>query len=402
MRLAVTCNGPGETAGWLTPLLHSLYAQRPGAQVHVFFVPDDYASGHEPGYVRSTFPQTVVYDPKTYLKIALGARVDGVPEGFDVVQYLGGDLMHAARLHKRFGGALATYKFSRQRYALATARAFAVGEANERELQAEGIPRGKIQRVGNLAIDGALAQAALPAEFEGELDVLFMPGSRAREVQQMVPFFFTAALAMLREQPQLRIAFGIAPFTPLDDVARALERGGDPRMFAKRGALLDEGGALFLHSAEGGQRFPVVRNAVAAAARSRLAVTIPGTKVIELAVVGTPVVSCTPLNAPELIVINGPLTYLDRIPLLGPAVKRAAVLTYSRRFTYHTQPNMDAQRPLVHEIKGMLTPGRVARVALERLADEAWLASSAQALRSLYREHVGASVRMAAGILMLH
>ncbi|MFN2450451.1 MAG: hypothetical protein ABR508_11800, partial [Candidatus Baltobacteraceae bacterium] len=154
-------------------------------------------------------------------------------------------------------------------------------------------------------------------------------------------------------------------------------------------------------SGDGSVRVPVVRNAIAAAARARVAVTIPGTKVIELAAVGTPCVSCTAFNAPELITINGPLTYLNRIPVAGAAMKRAVVTRYARRFTYHTQPNMDAERELVLELRGTLTPGRVARVALERLDDAAWLEQRSQALTGLYREHVGASVRMAAGVLAL-
>ena len=66
---------------------------------------------------------------------------------------------------------------------------------------------------------------------------------------------------------------------------------------------------------DGGLRIPVLRNALAAAARARLVLTIPGTKTIELAVLGKPTVAITPLNAPEVVTINGPLTYLDRIPL---------------------------------------------------------------------------------------
>ncbi|HET7813788.1 MAG TPA: hypothetical protein VFL13_05395 [Candidatus Baltobacteraceae bacterium] len=401
MRLAVTCNGPGETAGWLTPLLHSLYAQRPDAQVYVFFVPDDYATGAEAGYIRSIFPQATVYDPRAYLKAALGGRLEGLPEGADVVLYLGGDLMHAARLHKRFGGALATYKFSRPRIAKETARAFSVDEKNERELESWGVPRERITRIGNLAIDGALAQAADERAREQTFDTIFMPGSRGHEVEHLVPFFFTAAVRMLREQPGLRVAFGISPFTDLSAIARAVKAGGDPRVFAQAGALEDAGGTPALVTLDGSVRIPVVRNAIAAARRSKLAVTIPGTKVIELAALGTPVLSCTVMNAPELITINGPLTYLDRIPVAGAALKRAVVLKYAERFTYHTQPNIDAQQPLIAELHGTLTPGRVARVALEMLADEHALATQAQALAGLYREHIGASVRMAAGLLAL-
>lgn len=402
MRLVITCNGPGETAGWLRPLLRAIYAERADTRVHVFYVPDDYATGREAALVRALFPQSVVYDPRTYLRVAVGGGAEGLPEGFEAVLYLGGDLMHAARLHKRFGGALMTYKFSRARYAPQTVRAFAVDEANRAELLASQMPAERIEIVGNLAIDGALMEASAPPEAGTPDDgVLFMPGSRGYEVQHLIPFFFTAALAMRRENPALPIAFGISPFTGIDHVRGAMMAGGDARVFAQRGTVVEDGDGVFLSTIDGGVRFPIVRNALASAKAARLVVTIPGTKVIELAAIGKPAIACSPANAPELVTINGPLTYLDRIPFVGAPVKRAAVMAYSRRHRFHTQPNIDAQEMLVEELHGTLTPGRVARVALERFADAAWLANRAQALGELYREHVGASGRMAHSILAL-
>lgn len=402
MRLAVTVNGPGETAGWLRPFLNELYRQAPQSDVHVFYVPDDYATGREPDVARELFPSARVYDPKTYLKVAFGGHVDGMPEGVDAVLYLGGDLMHAARLHKRFGGALATYKFSRERYARTTAAAFAVDENNVRQLEQWGVAPDRILRTGNLAIDGALVEAqAQPEAGAPDGGVLFMPGSRRYEVEQLIPFFFTAALELRREDPSLPIAFGISPFTQIEPVRAAVEAGGDPRVFARRGTVIEDSNGAYLVSADSSVRFPILRRALPAARVARLVVTIPGTKAIELAALGKPAISCSPANAPELVTINGPLTYLDRIPLVGVPAKRAMVMAYSRRFPYHTQPNIDAGAMLIHELHGTLTPGRVARVTLERLREDAWLERSAQALGALYREHVGAAARMAERMLAL-
>ncbi len=257
-------------------------------------------------------------------------------------------------------------------------------------------------RVGNLAIDGALMEAAMNPEPGSPSDgILIMPGSRRYEVRHLVPFFFTAALEMRRLDPAIPIAFGISPFTRLQAVRSAVEAGGDPRVFSRRGTLVEEGGQTFLYSTERNVRFPIVRHALAAAKIARLVLTIPGTKVIELAAIGKPVISCTPLNAPELAAINGPLTYLDRIPLIGVPAKRAVATAYSRRFRYHTQPNIDVQEEIVRELHGTLTPGRVARITLELASDSQWLARTAQALGGLYREHAGAAQRMAAGILAL-
>jgi lipid-A-disaccharide synthase len=400
VKIAITCNGPGETAGWLRPLLRELYAIEPAAEVHVCYVPDDYATGAEPEFVRNLFPQAHVYDAKAYLRTILGRSIAGLPERVDVTLYLGGDLMHAARLHRKLGGKLATYRFTRRKYARFTERAFAIDAENAKGLIAAGIDAARVMVTGNLAIDGALTEVSAAPEAGAPADgILFMPGSRGYEVRHLVPFFFTAALAIRREDPNMPIAFGISPFTKIADVRAAIEAGGDARVFSKRGRLIETPDGPALGSLDRSQSFPILRNALSAASRARLTVATPGTKVIELAAIGAPVLSCTPTNAAELVTINGPLTYVNRIPFIGGPLKRLVATRISKRFRFHTQPNIDAGREIVRELHGTLTPGRVARVALELCSDKAWLAESSKALRSLYTEHVGAAGRMARGLL---
>ncbi|HEY6327611.1 MAG TPA: hypothetical protein VIW73_13985 [Candidatus Cybelea sp.] len=402
MRIAFTANGPGEVAGWLRPLLRSLYARAPDLQALVFLVPDDYATGFEAAMVREAFPAARVYDPKSYLKFALGARLDAAPAGVDLVQYIGGDLLHAARVHARLKGRAATYKFSRRAYRRLFDRAFAVDRSNAEQLADWGTPPDRIERIGNLAIDGALYEASLAPEPGTPHDgIVVMPGSRTYEIENLVPFFFAMAVRILRERPEIPIAFALSPFTTRERVRSAIETGGHRRMFGRRGRLVVEGGRDFLEADDAGVRVPVLYNALAAARHARLAVTIPGTKTIELAVLGTPAIAITPLNAPEVVAINGPLTYLDRVPLVGVPLKRAAAVALSRRFEYHTQPNMDARAALIREVHGTVTPGRVARVALECYDDRAWLESAADGLTRLYRDHVGAADRMADSLLAL-
>ncbi|HEX3671155.1 MAG TPA: hypothetical protein VHT92_05560 [Candidatus Cybelea sp.] len=402
MRIAFTANGPGEVAGWLRPLLRALYQRRADLSAVVFLVPDDYATGFEAQMVRETFPQAEIVEPKRYVKFALGGRIEGIPTEVDALQYVGGDLLHAARLHARLKGRAATYKFSRSRYRSLFDRAFAVDRRNAQELSAWGTPPERIEQVGNLAIDGALFEASLPADPAPAPDgILIMPGSRSYEIENLVPFYMAVVLRMLHERPDLPIAFALSPFTPRDQVSLAIEKGGHPRMFGTTGRLVGENGLDFLTTPNGDVRIPVVRNALAAAVRARLVLTIPGTKTIELAVLGKPVITITPLNAPEVVTINGPLTYLNRVPFIGNPLKRAVAVGLARRFEHHTQPNMDAGAALVREVHGTVTPGRIARIALDAYDDRAWLKSAGEALAGLYRDHVGAADRMAASLLEL-
>ena len=284
MRIAITANGPGEIAGWFRPLVRRLYERDSDLEVYLFLVPDDYATGYEANLARRLFPSARVYDPKTYLRLALGRSVADMPDRVDVVQYIGGDLMHAVRVHRRLGGIAASYKFSKKAYRETFARWFAVDEKNAEQLRGWETPADRIEIVGNLAIDGALLEAQQPLEDGAPVDgILVMPGSRSYEVENMIPFFFTMGLRILRERPGVPIAFGISPFTPLADVRTAIESGGDPRVWAERGRLIEEGERAYLASADGRIRFPILRNALAAATRARLVVTLPGTKCIELA-----------------------------------------------------------------------------------------------------------------------
>jgi hypothetical protein len=402
VRLVLTANGPGEVAGWVRPLLTRLYSMEPNLDAHLFIVPDDYATGNESRVASRLFPRAKVYDPKRYLSVALGAGGEDLPSAADVVQYLGGDLMHAARLHRRFGGAASTYKFSRRPYRELFVRAFAIDERNAESLRATGIANERIAIVGNLAIDAAYVESQLEPEGAAPRDgILVMPGSRRYEIEHLVPFFFTMALHVAHERPDISIAFGVSPFTEDEQLRSAIEKGGDWRVFANKGAFHTEDGVAYLASLDGRMRFPVLRRPLAAAKLARLAVTLPGTKCIELAALGVPTIAITPLNAPELAALNGPLTYLDRIPAVGAALKRSVAVSLSRRHRFHTQPNIDLGAMVVRELHGTLTPGRVARTALESFEDREWLRESAARLAALYAQHGGAAQRMASGLLDL-
>jgi hypothetical protein len=315
------------------------------------------------------------------------------------VQYLGGDLGHAARVHARLGGAATSYKFSRRRYAATFERVFAVDEANRSQLIGWGTPPERIEVVGNLAIDGALGEAAgafgdPPSDAARDGIVLF-PGSRRYEVANIFPMFVRVALNLRRLLPGVPVAFAGSPFVSDETVRAALARGGEhPLAYGAVAELSAEGEIV----AEGA-RFPLLRAAMRATANARLAVAIPGTKVIELAALGVPAVVCTPFNAPELIVIGGPLQYVGKLPLIGTRIKRAAVLNYAKRFTHFAQPNIDAGKVLDVEIAGTLLPSQVAQIAAERWHDAAWCSATGAELRELYRPQAGAAERMAAALL---
>lgn len=401
MRVAITANGPGEFAGWLRPLVAALLARDPATEIHVFAVPDDFATGNEATYLTALFPGVRVHDTAAYVRTALGGTAEGVPDRVDRVLYLGGDLGHAARLHARLGGIAHAYKFARKKYD-GFARVYAVDEANRAQLEGWGVPSRRIRLVGNLAIDGALGEAAgrfAVAGGAGDADaaqdgVVLFPGSRKAEVENAFPMFVRLAVNLRRRLPGVPIAFAGSPFVDDDTLRTALARGGATPLAYGLSAALGDGAIV-----ADGQSFPLVRNAMRTAANARLAIAIPGTKVIELAALGVPAVVTTPLNAPELVVIGGPMQYVGKIPRLGPLLKRTAVAALAKRFAYFAQPNIDAGREIDPEVAGTVLPSQVAHVAAERWNDAAWCKLTGAELAALYRHHAGAADRVAAFLL---
>lgn len=401
MRIAITSNGPGEFAGWVRPLAHALEAAAPDTEIHFFFVPDDYATGGETAVARDLFPRAVVHSPRETLLAAFSPlRPARVPDRFDVVQYLGGDLMFAARLAvKTRARAAYTYKFSRRAYRKVFSKAFALDERNRAQLEAAGMPPQHVAVVGNLAIDAALAQARDAKPYPGGDPVIFMPGSRRNEIGHILPLFIAAAVRLRKLFPSVPIVFGISPFNGLEQLRRAFESGGDPRFYGARGAVVETPlGPAF--APEGSSAiFPIVFDTMRVAPRARFVVSIPGTKIIELAALGVPALVCTPYNVPEFAAINGPLTFVDRLPVIGTVVKRAVVMSVVRRFKFLAQPNIDLDRMLLPELRGTLTPDWIAQNAAKYMGDPEWHAATARTLRELYAAHRGAADRMAAAIL---
>ncbi len=408
MRIAITCNGPGEFSGWVRPLVAELKRLAPATEVSLFFVPDDYATGREDEVARQLFPAIAVFAPPQYVRFALGRDVVGTPNRTDVVLYLGGDLLHAARIHARLGGSLVTYKFVQRRMAKALVRAYAVDEVNAAELERRGAASERVEIVGNLAVDGALGEAEGVFGVRSTGDqrivpggVLVMPGARKHEIAQLVPFFLHVCVRLRALAPELPVAFAISPFTRGEELRASLASGGHPNIWGLRGTVIEGPDGLWLQPDGDHPPVPVVRDAMRHARAAKLALTIPGTKCIELAALGVPTIVCAPLNVPELIVINGPLQYLDRIPLVGIPFKRAIVRRVDVHFAVAAQPNIDAGEMLMPELRGTLMPGHVARRVAEYASDEAARNAASRRLRDLYAKDAGAATRMAHSLLQL-
>lgn len=391
-RLVVTVNGPGELMGWGRPFVRAVYRIDPGARVTIVFVPCPYATGREPDAAQRLFPSATVVAPKRYKRFLMGRPAEGMERGAGALQYLGGDLYHANTIAKRLGLVPMTYKFSKRNYAHTFARFFAIDELNAAQLRATGAPADRVRVVGNLVTDAVLESLVEPPLPPGRGETLcIFPGSRPPELRALLPFLLDAALRVLRTRPGLGGSVVISPFSTEAEIRQSLA-GPDPAFGGVRGELVDDGRTIVAEDV----RFHVDRSgSYEALAKAALVVATPGTKCIEAAILGRPLLVIIPLNSLDEIVLPGMAGYLHHVPLVGRPLKRWIARKIERRFKYMAQPNIDADKPLVPELRGVLRPEDIAAHALAMLDNPETLRIQGEDLAKLYARDAGAATRMA-------
>jgi hypothetical protein len=395
----LTANGPGEVMGWARPFMRAIYERRPDAAMTAIVLPCAYATGHEAEMLRTLFPQARVVDPQTYGRFLIGRKVDGLARRPGVLQYLGGDLFHAVTIARRLDLLPMTYKFSRRSYARFFQRCFALDENNAKELRATGTPPDRVRIVGNLVADSVVGSLThTPSPPGTGSGVCILPGSRPYEVRFLMPFFMAVARELARRRPALSITFVLSPFTSDDELRAGIQWQGDPHHGGVAGRFDPADSALWVE----GSRFAIDRSSdYHAISHSQLVISIPGTKCMEAAVLGRPLLVAVPLNRVDEIAMNGIAAYLHRIPIIGRPLKRFIAYRVASRVATWAQPNIDAGRMVAPELCGMLAPVDVARKADEMLDDLHGLRLMGETLAGLYAKDLGASARLADEVLAM-
>jgi lipid A disaccharide synthetase len=226
--------------------------------------------------------------------------------------------------------------------------------------------------------------------------ICILPGSRPAEIKYLMPFFLAVARDLAQRMPDVPVTFVVSPFNSDQQLAEALARRPDPKYGGMQGRLTADGSAI-----EGdGVRVALDRSGdYRALSHAQLVVTIPGTKCLEAAVLGRPMLVLVPLNRPEEITLNGLGAYLHHVPFVGRPLKRWLVRKVERGFQFVAQPNIDVGREVAPEMRGVMMPADVVDRVCELLARPDDLRAMGETLSKIYASHAGAADRMAADAL---
>jgi Lipid-A-disaccharide synthetase len=377
--LLIVSSGPGEVSTWAVPMgrAAAAWAAARGQPLTLSLIlpPCQFASGQEAAFARRQGVFARVLGPRDCLAVVTGLRRLALA-GPGCVLHLGGDLWYSSTLGRRLGVPAFAYVETTliRKRAHRFARVFVPTQDLAGRLLSDGVRKNQILTVGDLRVD-ALTQARprVRGTRTGARVALF-PGSRRWIVQGFLPFLLGVAGVIRRRRPDVAFSLVASPFLPRD-VQRAVLDAHRADMDRLEITIVDG-------------------DDLGAAASADLAITLPGTNTVQLAVLGIPMLVVVPLNRPERIRTEGLSEWIARVPGLGTVIKGIMARRFLRQHEPVAWPNREAGRMIVPEMVGRLDPGAVAERALAMLDNRGALDATAQALRELYRTPSGVAERM--------
>lgn len=376
-------NSPGEVSGWVKPVAEAFAEINRGVRVTLAVLPCPYASGMEKRYGSeiSGIDRSLTF--REVWRLGRGS-------GESLILQLGGDPMYGAMLSLKLSAPWMIYT-ARPRWKSRVSHYFIPDAGAEQRFAKANVNRDRFSRVGNLALDSIPrdltvleAKAALGLEQDTEL-IAFLPGSRPFEYMQGAAFFSHAADRVLRAFPGMIALMPIAQTVDESLLAAGLRKCGLSWEGERRVETIICGGSRI--RLVRGDTFSVIKAAT-------LVVALPGTNNLQTAALGTPLLMVAPLNEAENIPLDG-------IPGIIPPgfpgfrqLKRKLVFKINNREKFISLPNRIAQKAIVPEYRGLLTPEMTADMAEKLLASPERLAGINKGYAEIAFEY-GAAMKIA-------
>jgi hypothetical protein len=347
-------NGPGELLTWVVPVLARLRGS--GARIELFLIRDQFAAGTEQARAKELGLDVIWGMPELLRRVAQSKK----SEKRGVVLMLGGNPSQAVLLGRALGYPTYAYSFDPKSWRPGLSQLLVDSPRTQKAALARGADAARVQVVGNLVLD-AFADASNNAVEPAE--VLLFPSSRPFAARYLIGYMLAIAESMAQKTPQLRFAWAKSSLLDEQTVREGLEAkasreiGGVAARLTRHGLVTEHG--LHVRILDEQERYAAMHQA-------QVAITVPGTNTLELAMAGLPSVVLLPLHKPELLPLEGILHWLFMLPG-GRRFKQAFVHNLVNKLAYLALPNQWLGEQVFPEMRGIFTPDQVAAQALQLL-----------------------------------
>ena len=361
-------NSPGEVGGWFIPLARNIRKLYPEIDLIAVLLPCQYASGTESRVLKETGLFSMVIDRKEILKFFLNPLIEDKRR---LILQLGGDPYWGTLLKIRLNSKLFIYSDGMVHINKWVDRVL-LGNENV-YLRKEA----KVIYVGNLVAD------SIPSETleggEGS-DIAFLPGSRPNILEVIFPLMLETA-DILSNFTNSIIKFIISPFISIDELKECA-----PTYYEiMKDRIISGSGHIFY--LEDGENWKWAESV-------QLAVNIPGTNTLQLAMLRIPQLTLFPLQWAGYVPLEGIIEWIGRIPIIGREIKRGLVYKVISRIKFIALPNIISREKITEELIGELSPEIIAQAILGLITDRKRLSYMREKLQKI-EFHRGASEKIA-------
>ncbi|MGK7913863.1 MAG: hypothetical protein AB4050_20625 [Synechococcus sp.] len=450
--ILILSNGPGELLTWVRPAVKQLRNELPQARLSLALSPCSHASGKEAQLATEWLGLDRVQGAEHFWPFLIsGVTADNWDwSPFGVVLFLGGDQFFALRLARQLGYRVVIYaeweaRWQRWVDAFAVRTETIAAKASPRwqskmyvvgDLMADGVANTALRSSSQLPVTDINLQsqtepldvqdmtrpepltggesATLPVSFAPSLpwfwqpvnsrdraafQIGLLPGSKPAKLSLGVPLMLAIADRLRESLPAVRFAIPVAPTLDVDELASYALVASNWNMAAVYGtsAVLEEGGSNMQFSTPFGTTVTLWREfpPYDLLANCDICLTTVGANTAELGRLGIPMVVLLPTNKLDVMRSwDGLLGLIVRAPVVGRLVARLVNWYVLRFVKFLAWPNIWAQRRIVPELRGHLTPQAIADEVCQILLDRERYNQMQNHLKEL-REEPGAAEAIA-------
>ena len=405
-------NGPGELATWVKPLaqkLHQQIALRPktnssAISLNLVLVPCPNATGYEHLVAKKWLQFENIIKAKNFWKLVFNPYKYGTWPSNGLVIFLGGDQFWSVLLSARLGYLHMTYAEWITRWPFWNDRIVSMSEKIIHKLPKRIQKRCSV--IGDLTAD-LIETAKIDDPLPSGKWIALMPGSKSTKLKIGIPFFLDVADRISKIMPDCKFLIPLAPTTTIDEIkyfsssknpiTRQYNSGIKSIVKATneqtRGILITNNSTVILIQ----ENHPAYNDLI----QCDLALTTVGANTAELGSLNIPMIVVVPTQ--HILVMeawDGLIGLIARLPILKWFIGLLISFLKMRNRGFMAWPNISANKMIVPERVGQITPQQIAQEATEWLNSSSRLSGQKKDLQAL-RGNKGATNKFCKQIINL-
>ena len=345
-QLYILTNSPGELASWVTPIAHEIKKQKRKVEIHILLTPCQYASGNEVGVAKALPNVVSVTDPKKTVRRLFSLPIKTPIESQGAVLSLGGDPMYGRLYSEKLN--VPGYIYTERDHDFSP-HLHTFSKNITGDLMSDKV------KLSHKTKDEILKEYKL----EDRAYTLFFPGSRPQHFEAFFPFLCNTIQIIRKKTHSFKAIMNISPFISDAQLEDAKSKCNTEDIIFLKAPSTD-----------------IMQI-------SELQVSLPGTNTAEAMYLETPMIVITPLNKPELIILDGLPGLITKIPILGKILLQLILRRLKQKIKFTSLPNKKANDTVVPEIIGNVDEGSISDTVIKFLTETEHLYDMKQRLKTL-------------------